>query len=400
MLPLGPPGGRVRAAERNVVPACLEAIVVGAGPAGLATSRELARAGVVHRVLERGDQVGYTWANLYDSLVLHTGRHLSALPGLAFQPGTPLFVPRRDFLDYLHRYVSTFSLPIETSSDVMKVERRGDRWIVRLRTGTTLEARTVVVATGIAANPHVPAIPGRDRFTGRVMHSVEYRRPAGMQGKRVLVVGAGNSAGEISVELSRAGADVTLAVRTGATIVPRDMMGIPIQYLSVVLHPLPRTLVQHLTTAMGKLRGPDVLPPPSRTPCPKVPLIGLALAEALRAGTVRLQGGLTAFTGKGVCFSDGSERAFDEVILATGFRAALGFLEGEIGLDACGFGRRRDRVVSLDQPGLCFVGHNYDTRGGLYNISIDAARAAREITRALRDTDRTSTGTPPAPSGR
>ena len=91
-----------------------EAIVVGAGPAGLATSRELARAGVEHRVLERGDQVGYTWANLYDSLVLHTGRHLSALPGLAFPSGTPLFPPRRDFLDYLHRYASTFSLPIET----------------------------------------------------------------------------------------------------------------------------------------------------------------------------------------------------------------------------------------------------------------------------------------------
>ena len=95
-----------------------ETIVVGAGPAGLATSRELTRAGVDHCVLERGDQLGHTWANLYDSLVLHTGRHLSALPGLAFPSGTPLFPARRDFLDYLHRYASTFSLPIETSSDV------------------------------------------------------------------------------------------------------------------------------------------------------------------------------------------------------------------------------------------------------------------------------------------
>jgi hypothetical protein len=381
-----------------------EAIVVGAGPAGLATSRELARAGVEHRVLERGDQVGYTWANLYDSLALHTGRHLSALPGLAFPSGTPLFPPRRDFLDYLHRYASTFNLPIDTSSDVRKIERRDDRWAVRLRTGTTLEARTLVVATGIVANPYLPEIPGRDRFTGRVMHSVDYRRPAGMKGKRVLVVGAGNSAGEISVELARAGADVTLAVRTGATIVPREILGIPIQYLSVILHPLPRTLVQHLTTAVGRLRGPRVLPLPARTLCPKVPLIenrrGLALAEALRARTIHLQGGLTAFTAAGVCFSDGTEQPFDEVVLATGFRAALGFLDGEITRDPCGFGRRRDRVVSLDRPNLCFVGHNYDTRGGLYNISIDGARAAREVTRALRDTGRTSTGTRPARSER
>ena len=377
-----------------------EAIVVGAGPAGLATSRELTRAGVDHCVLERGDQAGYTWANLYDSLVLHTGRHLSALPGLAFPSGTPLFPPRRDFVDYLHRYATTFSLPIRLSADVTRIEPDAGGWVVRLSTGATLASRTLVVATGIVANPHVPEIPGRSLFPGRVIHSVAYRRPAGIEGRRILVVGAGNSAGEISVELSRAGAAVTLAVRTGATIVPRDLLGIPIQYVSVALHPFPRTLVQQLTTAVGRLRGRRVLPPASRTLCPKVPLIGLALAHALRAATIRLQGGLAAFTTAGVRFSDGSEQAFDEVILATGFRAALHFLDGKIRVDSCGFGSRRDRVVSLDHPGLCFVGHNYDTRGGLYNISIDAVRAAREITRALRDTDRTSTGTRPAPSER
>ena len=377
-----------------------ETIIVGAGPAGLATSRELTRVGVDHCVLERGDQLGHTWANLYDSLVLHTGRHLSALPGLPFPSGTPLFPTRRDFLDYLHRYASTFSLPIETSADVLRIERQADHWIVRLRSGAALGARTIVIATGIVANPHVPEISGRDRFTGRVMHSIDYRRPAGMKGRSVLVVGAGNSAGEISVELARAGASVTLAVRTGATIVPRQMLGIPIQYLSVVLHPLPKTLVQHLTIAVGRLRGPRVMPSAARTPCPKVPLIGLELAKALRSGTIRLRGGLTGFTEEGVRFSDGTEQAFEDVILATGFRAALGFLDGEIALDPCGFGRRRDRVVSLDHTGLCFVGHNYDTRGGLYNISIDAPRAAREITRVLRDTGRRSTGTPPVRSER
>jgi cation diffusion facilitator CzcD-associated flavoprotein CzcO len=221
-----------------------------------------------------------------------------------------------------------------------------------------------------------------------------------MKGRRVLVVGAGNSAGEISVELARAGASVTLAVRTGATIVPREMVGIPIQYLSVALYPLPKALVQRLTTAVGRLRGPRVMPPAARTACPKVPLIGLELATALRSGTIRLRGGLTRFTDEGVRFEDGSEEAFDDVILATGFRAALGFLEGEIAQDSCGFGLRRDRVVSLDHPDLCFVGHNYDTRGGLYNIAIDAPRAARVITRILRDTAQTSTGTPPGRSGR
>ena len=76
-------------------------------------------------------------------------------------------------------------------------------------------------------------------------------------------------------------------------------------------------------------------------------------------------------------------------ILATGYRAALGFLEGVVSVDGCGFGRRRDRVVSLDHPNLFFVGHNYDARGGLYNISLDAPRAAREVGRALQGTELT-----------
>ena len=160
----------------------LDAIVIGAGPAGLATSRELTRRTVRHVVLERGDRLGHTWANLYDSLVLHTGKHLSSLPGLAFPRETPLFPTRRDFLDYLDRYAATFGLPIETGADVTRVERSANGWHVRTRSGAELHARAIVTATGIVANPHVPAIPGRDRFAGRVQHSVEYRRPADVPG--------------------------------------------------------------------------------------------------------------------------------------------------------------------------------------------------------------------------
>ena len=100
----------------------------------------------------------------------------------------------------------------------------------------------------------------------------------------------------------------------------------------------------------------------------------------------------------GARFCDGSEGDFDEIILATGYRAAIGFLGDAIRADGCGFARRHGRVVSADRPDLYFVGHNYDARGGLFNIARDAPRAVRAITR--RDTARTSTGTPPGPRGR
>ena len=374
-----------------------DALVVGAGPAGLATSRELSRAGVRHLVLERGDQIGQTWANVYDSLVLHTARRLSALPGLAFPRGTPQFPTRRGFLAYLHQYADEFRLRVETGVEVADLRRGDNVWIARTSTGVDIAARAVVVATGIASNPHVLKIPGRAGFGGRVIHSVEYRRPDGFRGQRVLVVGAGNSAGDISVELAHAGTDVTLAVRTGAAVLPRAVAAIPIQYFSVAAASLP-TVAQQILAAMfarasALVRGPAVLPPPPVTGCARVPLIGFHLADAIRAGAIRLKGGVADFIASGVRFQDGTAQPFDAVILATGYRAAVGLVRHAIRLDDCGFARRRDNVTSADQPNLYFVGHNYDIRGGLYNIGRDARLAAGQVTSALDDRRRTSTGT-------
>jgi cation diffusion facilitator CzcD-associated flavoprotein CzcO len=233
-----------------------------------------------------------------------------------------------------------------------------------------------------------------------VIHSVDYLRPAGRQNARVLIVGSGNSAGEIAVELARTGAIVTLAIRSGAIIVPRELLGVPIQYVSVVLGVLPRPIVNMLTRGVGRLRGKPVLPAPRPGPCPKVPLIGLALADLIRRGAIHVRGGLAAFTSKGVRFDDGSEESFDEVILATGYRTAVRFLGRAVTVDSCGFPKRSDRVTSAHQPDLYFVGHKYDVRGAIFNMRHDARLAAAHITRTRRGSARTSIGTAPAASGR
>jgi cation diffusion facilitator CzcD-associated flavoprotein CzcO len=361
-----------------------DVLIIGAGPAGLATSRELP-AGLDHLVLERGDCIGHTWANLYDGLVLHTGKHLSALPGMRFPASTPLFPSRLDFLDYLRRYADTFRVPIETNADVASLRRDNGEWIARTTRGRDFRARAVVMATGIVSNPHVPDLPHRDRFRGRIIHSVQYRRPGEYAGQRVLVVGIGNSSGEISAELAGAGADVSVAVRSGARVVPRQILGIPIQYFAVAMNPLPRVARQAVQSAVGRIselvRG-AVLPRAVNGPCSNVPLIGLHFPDAVRAGAIRLKTGVAEFTGGGVRFTDGSEEPYDVVILATGYRAAVGPLGDIVRLDGCGFAARRKRVVSADQPGLYFVGHNYDARGGLRNIAQDARLAARLIREA------------------
>src|SRR5580765_136079 len=365
-----------------------DVLVIGAGPAGLATSRELARAGVAHAVLERGDAIGHTWTHLYDSLVLHTGKHLSVLPGLPYPKATPLFPSRVDFIEYLRTYAAKFIVPVETGADVSAIEREASEWIVRTTDGATRRARALVIATGVVANPFLPELPNRAAFGGRVSHSVEYRRPGDARGRKLAIVGAGNSAGEIAAELAEAGADVTLAVRSGAAIVPRQLFGLPIQYVSLLLSPLPRAVQRAIAVSLGavagRIRGSAVLPPPPRSPCPKIPLIGLHLADAIKAGRVRVRGAVEAFTATGMRFADGGDEPFDEVILATGYRAALAPLGRLIHIDPCGFACRRHRVESLDQPGLYFVGHTYDTRGAIFNIGRDARRAATGISAYLR----------------
>jgi len=359
------------------------AVVIGAGPAGLATSRELGRRGIDHVVLERGEALGHTWAHLYDSLVLHTGKHLSSLPGLPFPRTTRLFPSRHDFLHYLHEYARRFDLPVRTHADVETVKRADGTWSVRTKGGGDLTASVIVMATGIVSNPFIAPIPERTRFGGRVLHSVEYRRPDAHAGRRVLVIGAGNSAGEIAAELAAAGAQVTVAVRSGARVVPRDLFGIPIQYLAVVISRFPRHVQQAIAAAIARAsevaRGPAVLPAPPRTRCSDVPLIGFHLVDAIRAGTIRVQKGVAEFTPAGVRFDDGSDEPFDDVIMATGYRAAVGTLGSSIRTDACGFAVRTGRVASADQPNLYFVGHNYDTRGGLRNIAQDARLVGKLI---------------------
>jgi NADPH-dependent 2,4-dienoyl-CoA reductase/sulfur reductase-like enzyme len=363
-------------------------VIIGAGAAGLATARELTKRRLPCRVLERGAP-GQTWADLYDSLRLHTGRHLSALPGMRLPRGTPLFPSRTDFHEYLRAYALAHDIPVETGRNVDAVRRIDDRWVIESN-GERIAARAIVVATGIVANPVIPTFPGREAFEaagGRVLHSVGYRRPAPFAGRRVLVVGVGNSGGEIASELARAGVDVSVAVRSGANVVPLTLAGLPIQYVATIVRKLPRPVQQMIVGAVQRIsarrRGPPVLPVPLHSALDAIPLIGFNLVDEIRAGRVRVRPGIATFTPGGVRFNDGSEDGFDDVILATGFRPALAAFGAAVRLDERGFAVRNDRVRSADFDDLVFVGHNYDARGGLLNIAADAPLAARHLARRV-----------------
>jgi cation diffusion facilitator CzcD-associated flavoprotein CzcO len=266
---------------------------------------------------------------------------------------------------------------------------------VHLDGNERIDARVLVVATGIVSQPREPAIPGRAEFErggGRVLHSVHYREPSALLGKRVLVVGVGNSGGEIASEIAHTSTPVTIAVRSGANVVPRDIAGIPVQYLATFMRRLPRRVREAIVAAMRRVvearRGPPVLPRPTHGPLDAIPLIGFNLVDAIRAGLVIVRGGIERLTAHGARFADGrspDELPVDVVILATGFAPALQPLGQLVRVDQKGFALRRDRVASADLENLYFVGHNYDSTGGLFNIKRDAVEVAKRVARGASD---------------
>ena len=308
---------------------------------------------------------------------------MSALPGHGYRPGTPLFPTRGQFVEYLRDYAKQASLKVETGSDVRALRRAGDEWIAEVG-GAEVRAAAVVMATGIMSKPVMPTITGRDSFEGQVIHSVAYRRPDEFRGQRVLVVGVGNSGGEIASELGHAGAEVTILVRRGANVVPRSIGGVPIQYLSASMKRLPTGVRRRFARGIRRLaelrNGPPVIPYPPWTAADAIPVIGFHLVDAIKAGKVALKlGTIDRLERGGAVFSDGSRGEFDRIILATGFAPALDLLGDLVRRDDHGFALRSDNVTSADQPNLWFVGQRYDTTGAIANIKADAIAVARKL---------------------
>src|SRR5580658_863427 len=189
-----------------------DAIIIGAGPAGLASAASMGALGLRATVLEKADTVGSVWRRHYDRLHLHTDRGHSGLPGMAMPRSYPTYPSREQVVEYLESYAAHFRIQPVFDTTVLKVARDGAQWRVDTNKAA-VSAPVVVIATGWADFPYRPRWPGFDAFQGNLVHSSEYRNTSAYAGKRVLVVGFGNSGGEIALDLANAGIDTTLAVR-------------------------------------------------------------------------------------------------------------------------------------------------------------------------------------------
>jgi putative flavoprotein involved in K+ transport len=362
-------------------------IVIGAGPGGLAAAASLQQQGVPCTLLERASSVGAAWEGRYDSLRLHTVRWLSGLPGAPIPRRYGRWVTRDDLVTYLHDYAERNGLQPELGVEVIRIDRDGGGWRVETSEGARA-AGAVVVATGYSRTPYLPDWPGRESFPGSFIHSADYREPSSYAGRRVLVVGAGNSASEIAVDLVGAGAQVELSVRTPPNIVRRDTLGVPSQLFGIALKRAPERIMNPLGRLLRRISVPDLsdhgLPAPAgdgftqflRTQT--VPILDHGFVRLVRSGAITVVPAVEGFDGDTVLLADGSLRRPDAVIAATGYRPDLESMVGHLDvLDDRGVPRVHGAQTLPNAPGLYFVGIEVQLAGLIREIAREARAVAR-----------------------
>lgn len=357
----------------------LDALVIGAGQAGLAVGYHLARHGLRFLLVDEAPEIGHSWATRWDSLRLFTPAEYSALPGMAF-PADPGTYPGKDAVaGYLKAYASAFDLPVMPNTRVESVdrpERDTAEWarepgpLFRVATSQgTLWARQVIVATGPFQRPAVPRVPGVIAPTVTQLHSSDYRNPEDLPDPgagRVLVVGAGNSGLQIALEAARTHR-VDVSVGSRQKTVPQRPLGRDLFWWLTKSGALTRPATSPVAAWFRK-RGGDLV-------------IGTTWDDVEAAG-IGARPRLTALQGNAAVFADGSR--LDDlaaVVWATGFRPDYSWLDIPGVWDGRTIAHHRGATAV---PGLWFIGLPWQhSRGSalLGFVGDDAAWIADQATR-------------------
>lgn len=368
-------------------------MVVGAGAAGLAVAAMLKQRGLDPLVLERTDRVASSWRSRYDSLRLNTPRFTSTLPGYRMPRRYGRWPSRDAVVEYLDEYARRSRLRIQLGTDLRRIE---PGWRLDTSNGE-IDADFVVLATGHDAEPKLPEWPGRERFAGELIHSSAYRNPKPFEGKDVLVVSARNTGSEIAYELTTAGCRVWVSMRTPPNVFPREWLGYPLNYSTVLLDSLPNAVLDEAGFLTQRMIYGDL----AKHGIPRAPrgvqsettkrhvsaLIDAGFVKALERRQLELVAAVERFDGSEVVLVDGARLRPQAVIAATGYERNLPGLVGHLGvLDEHGVPALNGKQLRAREhpraPGLFFNGYYASSAGQLRFMRIDGRRIARKIARA------------------
>ena len=368
----------------------LNILIIGAGPAGLAMAGRLRKAGIDFHIVEKSSDVGNRWRHHYDRLHLHSVKRLSNLPHLPFPEEYPAYVPREKFVEYLESYAKEFGVEPEYGVSVNHISRSDDgNWRVETSKGTRF-ASSVIIATGVNNKPKFPEWEGRQKYSGTITHSVDYKNPKAYLKSRTLVVGMGNTGAELALDLSEHGVEAFLSVRGALNIVPRDLNGNPVQETALILDKFPFGFGEWLGAKIQGIYFGDlkrygiekskIRPAVQLNTTGKTPVIDIGTVKAIKQGKIKVVGEVNKFNNTGVTLKDGTMLDVDHIIFATGYHSCLDELIENMADFKDPLGYPKGAVGTGYHEGLFFVGfNNYELGGILGTIFSDSETVAKHF---------------------
>ena len=344
-------------------------VVIGAGQSGLAAARALHQLGVRAVVLEAGDRPVGSWPHYYDSLRLFSPADFSSMPGMPFPGDSHRYPARDEVVDHLERYAATIPIEIQTNTRVVGVRQEDHEFVVITADARHFRAAGIVAASGSFSNPHRPVFPGQGSFTGELLHVAEYRNPTRYVDKRVIVVGAGDSAAQVANELAPV-AKVTVAARHPLRFIPQRIGAHDVHYW------LRETGFDSLPAQwLSKIGGGSLITD------------SVGFQQTLADGLLDVRPMFVGLDGDQVMWRHDERERVDAIILATGYRPSLGYLRELGALDRTGAPLHAGGI-STTHLGLVYVGLEYQrsfASNTLRGVSVDAAAVTAPLAAWVND---------------
>lgn len=327
--------GEDRTSKERVDAVC----IVGAGPHGLIAMRAMKRLGMPIVAIDRNKDVGGLWDIENPGTPMYESCHyISSKTGSAYfdfpMPASYADYPSRKFIHrYIQDFATTFDLykAIEFETEVVSAYPDGDRWIVTTDDGRVRSFLGLVACPGSNWHPRIPAFPGS--FDGGVIHSIAYTSPAQVTGKRVLVVGLGNSGADIACDATRTAEQVFVSQRRGYHFMPKHLFGIPTMDFWAKPDLLPEAArAMELKQIVDVIVGDATrlgFPKPEHDLLQTHPLANTQIVYLAQHGLIRPKGNIAELAGDRVVFADGSSEEIDYIIYATGYHYRVPFIDEE-----------------------------------------------------------------------
>ncbi len=342
-----------------------DTLVIGGGQAGLSVAYFLRRKKLDYLILDENSKAGGAWLHTWDSLKLFSPTTFSSLSGWAMPQSLEEYPTKAEFINYLEAYEKRYNFSIQRNVKVISVTKENGLFTVHTNQGI-FYSKTLVSATGTAKKPFIPVYAGQDIFKGKQLHSLAYRNTEGFDGKKVLIIGGGNSGAQILAKVSKVAYTQWITLEE-PNFLPDEIDG--------------RYLFNAATnTFLGKSNAKTAIKPSLSN----IVMVA-AVKEARNRKVLHAKRPFVSFYEDGIIWEDGSKETFDIVIWCTGFKANLAHLDTLNIIQNHRIETKYTRAIK--EPNLWLVGYGSWTgfaSATIYGVGKTARHTVNEIVETLQ----------------